>query len=430
MKVFFGLGSNLGGREAPLWGALERLRARVSGLVASPFYETRPVGAIEQPAFLNLVAGGAWDGSVADLLTFVKRIETDLGRQPRERFGPREIDIDLLWTDGPAVSTPGLTLPHPRLSERLFVLRPFADLAPGLRIGDGPQTVEERAQALETADPAACRFHLPTIPLTELSPWWVRRALEHMGAFVLTGAFPPDLAEALIREVRLQLRRPSEEKRRFDKIDPCSAGYTRPGVERVGRHAPDTERECWDVLTPRRRLNAFPDDAPRFRLLTEAAHEILEGVAQACFLQLDRAFGTSIARDAGEGDHMLRCTRYLAGGDPARVLFPEHDDFGLLSLYGGGAAPGLEAEYAGRWRPLPALQTPGNVIVGAGNLLKLYLPTARKAFHHRVTAAHDGDEERVSYSLFTEPNPDAILPNGQRAGERLRKSVQAIRLGS
>ena len=302
MKVFLGLGSNLGGREAQVWRALERLRTRASGLVASPFYETRPVGLTDQPAFLNLAASGEWDGSASDLLAFAKRIEADLGRQPRDRFGPREIDVDLLWTDGEAITSPKLTLPHPRLAERLFVLRPLADLAPDLRIGRDAQTVAERVRVLAAVDPEACCLHLPTLPLAELSPWWIRQALEQMGAFVLTSAFPPDLAEALIREARLQLRRPLEEKRRYDKIGLCSAGYTRPGVERVARYGPDAEREFWDVLAPCRRQNVFPDDAPRFRLLAEAAHETLEAVAQACFLHLDRALDTSLARDAEEGE--------------------------------------------------------------------------------------------------------------------------------
>ncbi len=430
MKVFLGLGSNLGAREARIWQALERLRKEIPDLVVSPFYQTRPVGVTDQPAFLNLAACGEWKGTAPELLAFAKRIEADLGRQPCERFGPREIDVDLLVVEGVTLATPELSLPHPRLQERLFALRPLADLAPDLPVSV-TETAAERVSSLETeSDPEACLLHLPTIPLNELSPWWIRQALEHMGAFVLERAFPSELAQTLIHEARTQLRRPLEEKRRHDKIGLCTAGYTRPGLEHVGRHGADVEREFWDVLAPRRQQNVFPDDAPAFRRSAEASHEALEAIALACFLHLDRAAGTTVAVDTTEGEHMLRCSRYLTSGDPRRILFPEHHDFGLLTLYGGGAAPGLEAEYAGRWHPLPALQTAGSVLAGSGNLLKLYLPTLGKVFRHRVTAANFSEDERLSYSLFTEPNPEAILPNGQRAGERLRKSVQAIRPGS
>jgi 2-amino-4-hydroxy-6-hydroxymethyldihydropteridine diphosphokinase len=130
-RAFLGLGSNLGDREALLRAALDRLVA--VGLVrVSPFYETDPVGGPEQGLFLNCVAELDTDLSARQLLAVCGRLEQAADRVRIERWGPRTLDVDVLWVDGEQVDEPDLVVPHPRMMERRFVLAPLRDLAPDL----------------------------------------------------------------------------------------------------------------------------------------------------------------------------------------------------------------------------------------------------------------------------------------------------------
>jgi 2-amino-4-hydroxy-6-hydroxymethyldihydropteridine diphosphokinase len=130
-RAFLGLGSNLGDRAALLAAAVDRLVA--VGLVrVSPTYETDPVGGPEQDAFLNIVAELDTDLSARQLLGVCVRLEIAAERERVERWGPRTLDVDVLWVDGEEVDEPDLVVPHPRLWERRFVLAPLRDLAPDL----------------------------------------------------------------------------------------------------------------------------------------------------------------------------------------------------------------------------------------------------------------------------------------------------------
>jgi 2-amino-4-hydroxy-6-hydroxymethyldihydropteridine diphosphokinase len=132
-RVYIALGSNLGNRQANLRAALVALPPAVRPLAASKIYETDPWGYADQPAFLNQVVQADTRLSPSDLLVYIKRLETGLGRQPTFQYGPRLIDLDILFYDDLVLETPQLSLPHPRLAERAFVLVPLADLAPALR---------------------------------------------------------------------------------------------------------------------------------------------------------------------------------------------------------------------------------------------------------------------------------------------------------
>ncbi len=138
-RWYLGLGSNVGDREAMVAQALERLEATEGLHVVrtSSLYETAPWGEADQGPFLNLVALVHSSLEALTLLAEVKRIERELGRQPRARWGPREIDIDLLLSDDLQWETPELTLPHPLLAARAFVVIPLAELDPDLRLPDG-----------------------------------------------------------------------------------------------------------------------------------------------------------------------------------------------------------------------------------------------------------------------------------------------------
>ncbi len=139
MRAFLGLGSNLGDRWA-------HLRAAVAGLpdvvAVSPVYETEPVGGPPgQGPFLNAVVELATHLSPRELLEVARRLEAAAGRRRAEHHGPRTLDVDVLVVGNLVVDEPDLAVPHPRMSERRFVLRPLADLASELV----PEGAEERA---------------------------------------------------------------------------------------------------------------------------------------------------------------------------------------------------------------------------------------------------------------------------------------------
>jgi 2-amino-4-hydroxy-6-hydroxymethyldihydropteridine diphosphokinase len=137
-RVFVGLGSNLGDRELNLRRALERLE-ELGPVRASSFRETDPVGVTDQPKFLNAAAELATDLPPRELLERLLDLERELGRDraTERRWGPRVIDLDLLLFGEEAIDEPGLTVPHPHLTERRFVLEPLHELAPELRLPDG-----------------------------------------------------------------------------------------------------------------------------------------------------------------------------------------------------------------------------------------------------------------------------------------------------
>jgi 2-amino-4-hydroxy-6-hydroxymethyldihydropteridine diphosphokinase len=136
--VFIGLGSNLGDRAENLRTSLERLEA-LGRVRASAVRETDPVGVLDQPKFLNAVAALETELAPRELLERLLEIERDLGRdRSREgRWGPRTIDLDLLLYGAEVIDEPGLTVPHPRLAERKFVLEPLYELDPELVLPDG-----------------------------------------------------------------------------------------------------------------------------------------------------------------------------------------------------------------------------------------------------------------------------------------------------
>jgi 2-amino-4-hydroxy-6-hydroxymethyldihydropteridine diphosphokinase len=147
--VHLALGANLGDREANLREACRRLEAGGVHLErCSSIYETEPWGVADQPLYLNAVCRGRTELSPQRLLELAKRIEGELGRVPTVRYGPRAIDIDILLYDGLAYTSPELTIPHPRLAERAFVLAPLAEIAPDLVVPGLERTVRELLQAL------------------------------------------------------------------------------------------------------------------------------------------------------------------------------------------------------------------------------------------------------------------------------------------
>jgi dihydropteroate synthase len=137
--VYLALGTNLGERFAAISRALQLLDEHpdIRVLRRASLYETAPVGVTEQPAFLNTVVEALTTLTPRQTLDAVKAIERTLGRQTRARWGPREIDIDILLQGDVRLEEPGLTVPHARMWERLFVLAPLAELRSDLTGPDG-----------------------------------------------------------------------------------------------------------------------------------------------------------------------------------------------------------------------------------------------------------------------------------------------------
>ena len=130
---YLGLGSNLGDRVQNLARARAELEARGARILRqSSVHETEPFGVLAQPDFLNQVLEVDWTGTPRELLTTAKAVETAVGRTETYRWGPREIDVDILLFGELAVREEGLTIPHSGLADREFVLAPLHELRPDI----------------------------------------------------------------------------------------------------------------------------------------------------------------------------------------------------------------------------------------------------------------------------------------------------------
>jgi 2-amino-4-hydroxy-6-hydroxymethyldihydropteridine diphosphokinase len=149
VDVFLGLGSNMGNRADNLARATDLLSQRVKMVRTSSTYDTEPVGGTRQPRFLNTVCHVRTRLSPLGLLTLCKGIESKLGRKPGKPNAPRPMDIDILFYGDRVVETAKVTIPHPRLTERAFVLVPLAEIAPELAHPVTGQTATRMLAALQ-----------------------------------------------------------------------------------------------------------------------------------------------------------------------------------------------------------------------------------------------------------------------------------------
>ena len=146
--VYLSLGSNLGDRAANLRAAIERLAEFGKVEAVSSFYETEPVEAPPQPWFLNCAVKFDTEKMPRQLLSSILNLEQSMGRQRKPGKGPRVIDIDILVFGSSIVELPSLTVPHPQLNRRRFVLEPLVEIAPELRHPVFKRTMRELRDAL------------------------------------------------------------------------------------------------------------------------------------------------------------------------------------------------------------------------------------------------------------------------------------------
>jgi 2-amino-4-hydroxy-6-hydroxymethyldihydropteridine diphosphokinase len=158
--VYIGLGSNIGDRAAALNAAVKAISAlpETRMIDASPIYETDPVGGVEQPLFLNAAVGVETSLTPPLLVSSLKAIEESMGRQHRERWGPREIDCDILIYDGVVYKDETVEVPHPMMHDRRFVLVPLREIAPdlvhpisGLKVTDLADACREKGSVKRTS---------------------------------------------------------------------------------------------------------------------------------------------------------------------------------------------------------------------------------------------------------------------------------------
>lgn len=148
--VYLSLGSNLGDREANLLTAIDKLKDKEIGnpVAVSSFYETEPVEVSSQPWFLNCALKLDTEKMPRQLIAAILALEQDMGRQRKQKKAPRTIDIDILLFGSSIVEIPSLTVPHPRMHERRFVLEPLAEIAPEVRHPIFKRTIRELRDAL------------------------------------------------------------------------------------------------------------------------------------------------------------------------------------------------------------------------------------------------------------------------------------------
>ena len=149
-RIYLSLGSNIGDRTANLNVAIERLSLLGEVVAVSAFYETEPVEVTSQPWFLNCVVALDTDKLPQQVLNALLKVEQDMGRRRTQNKGPRNIDIDILLFGDAVVEAKGLTIPHPALAQRRFVLEPLVEIAPEVCHPVLKKTIRELRDALPT----------------------------------------------------------------------------------------------------------------------------------------------------------------------------------------------------------------------------------------------------------------------------------------
>lgn len=151
IPVYLSLGSNLADRQSNLAAVQTALPPEVVVLKSSSLYETEPWGFIDQPDFLNQILLVETRLSARDLLSYIKGLEIEIGREPSFRFGPRLVDIDIIFYGDQIIQEPDLEIPHPRFIERAFVLVPLAEISPDLVVPGTDRTILDLLDELDTS---------------------------------------------------------------------------------------------------------------------------------------------------------------------------------------------------------------------------------------------------------------------------------------
>lgn len=208
-RVYLALGTNLGDRMLNLAHALTLLPPAVKLLRCSLVYETLPWGYLDQPDFLNMVIEGETTLEPLALLDGLKLLEEKIGRKKSERYGPRLIDLDILFFDDLKIQSERLEIPHPRLAERAFVLVPLADLAPDLMHPATQQTVHDLLAQVDRSGIAV------VTTVDDATPGDIGLALQrHLAALDRYLRLPPSHQREYLKYIQ-EARKPATRQRRI-----------------------------------------------------------------------------------------------------------------------------------------------------------------------------------------------------------------------
>jgi len=211
-QVYLGLGTNLGERMVNLAQALSLLPPAVTVLRCSPVYETPPWGFADQPAFLNMVCEVESDLQPLALLERLKALEEKMGREKTVRYGPRLIDLDILFYADLVYKDDRLEIPHPRLAERAFVLAPLADLAPEFRHPLTHQTIRAMVAQVDASGVT------PVTSVDDHPPYEVSNYIQSRASVQqLYQRLPPSHQREWLKYV-LEARKPATRQRRLEKM--------------------------------------------------------------------------------------------------------------------------------------------------------------------------------------------------------------------
>ncbi|PRO64414.1 2-amino-4-hydroxy-6-hydroxymethyldihydropteridine diphosphokinase [Alkalicoccus urumqiensis] len=154
VRAFIGLGANIGDPVTQLEEALELLdkHADIDVVRVSSFYQTAPVGVLDQPDFTNACCEISTSLQPLDLLSFLQEVEQELGRIREKRWGPRTLDLDILLFGEENIKLESLIVPHPRMHERAFVIVPLAEIAPDIVVRDGKTAAEWKETLPDAGD--------------------------------------------------------------------------------------------------------------------------------------------------------------------------------------------------------------------------------------------------------------------------------------
>ncbi|MES2931488.1 MAG: 2OG-Fe(II) oxygenase family protein [Patescibacteria group bacterium] len=253
------------------------------------------------------------------------------------------------------------------------------------------------------------QFELPFRISAHATLW---QALTTTGGFVIRNALPISLAWEAQEVGKAWFNYPE-----LLKVHPyCHGtriGYTAPGVERTVRSAPTLIRHAFDYRPGTCGIVGSIIMDPFYWELERVAFRVLEGIGADAQAVLEAVRG---------GPHVLRTARYLnTVVETDQMLFPEHIDFGVFTLFIGGSTQGLEVKREGEWVPITLPL--GDVLIGAGSLLKQYCPEV-VPMRHRVMGT---SAQRTALFFFLEPRHDVVLPNGEVAGQFLNRVLSSVR---
>lgn len=434
--ALIGLSSNVGQRLQMLDYALAILDEAftVSIIAESSIYETEPVGPASAQ-FLNLAIVVKTSNTPQELLDLLKKIERMLGRRHRVGSVDREIDLDLLMMDDQLCESGSLTLPHPRMLERPFVLVPLAEVVPRWR---HPQTRETYADLAARAmnlpggikhklfalhdgrclEVRSLRNETPRFTPADLAldATIVGQTFLCHGKITIANAVAPDLIRALGNLLLDQFRSPSGIPTSHYRTGDTPDGYTPPAVENVRGYDPDPMRHFWDVASAGGKLPLAS------RPLAIILRQLLAETGTDALKAIDLATGTKMAEDAAGADHHLRIAHYLNESCGGEVIFPSHLDWNYLTLHLGGSGDGMEVLDGETWVGTDIAA--GDILVFPGSLLRTYGEALPRALRHRVRALI---KDRISMILWIATRGEVVLPNGEIAHDRELRLARQVR---